>query len=201
MSETLLYAPSRMLYLRALAQMVSFVALLSASWVRGPKARGQPGLFHSGFSDMFSTAYGLALDKNSLSLAATPTLEDSIASDESAFLRQRNLSLGRDTPSRELASAIAYATQQGSFVMMTAGSDRASQPGYPARYATDYSISVGSSDRDDGISSFSNRAGSDRRLHHVWHPAAEFILRYLTIDMATRMASLWQLLTLLVLLR
>ncbi len=81
-----------------------------------------------------------------------------------------NLSLGRDTPSSALSSAIAYATQRGSFVVMAAGNSSASQPGYPARYATDYGISVGSLDRDGDISDFSNRAGSSRQMHHVMAP-------------------------------
>ena len=81
-----------------------------------------------------------------------------------------NLSLGGSTPSSVIRSAIAYATQRGSFVVTAAGNDRASQPGYPARYATDYGISVGSLDRDGDISSFSNRAGSNRQMHHVMAP-------------------------------
>lgn len=84
-----------------------------------------------------------------------------------------NLSLGSAFPSSVIERAVRYATEQGSLVVMAAGNSGGSAPGYPARYATQYGISVGAIDRNQSLASFSNRAGSDSRLQHVVAPGVD----------------------------
>jgi subtilisin family serine protease len=81
-----------------------------------------------------------------------------------------NLSLGSDFPSSPIEQAVRYATEQGSVVVMASGNSAGAAPGYPARYATQYGISVGAVDRNRSLAYFSNRAGSDSRLQHVVAP-------------------------------
>nr|MDJ0728091.1 S8 family peptidase [Prochloraceae cyanobacterium] len=80
-----------------------------------------------------------------------------------------NLSLGGPS-SLLIRNAIEYAQNQGSVVVMAAGNSGLSEPGYPARYATDFGISVGAVDINGQIASFSNRAGLDPSLNHVVAP-------------------------------
>lgn len=81
-----------------------------------------------------------------------------------------NLSLGGPASSNTLRNALEYAQSRGVVVVMAAGNDGNSQPGYPARYATDFGISVGAVDRNSRIANFSNLAGSDRNINHVVAP-------------------------------
>ncbi len=81
-----------------------------------------------------------------------------------------NLSLGGDTSSSVLRSAIQYATSQGSFVVAASGNESASRPAFPGRYATDYGVVVGAVDRYKTAAYFSNDAGNDSNMHYVVAP-------------------------------
>ena len=72
-----------------------------------------------------------------------------------------NMSLGGDTPSDEIRSAIEYAAGLGSIVIMASGNDGDSTTmgNYPAAYATDWGIAVGAVDRYRDVAYFTNRAG------------------------------------------
>ena len=72
-----------------------------------------------------------------------------------------NLSLGGGSNSL-VYSALQYATGQGSVCVMASGNDYGYQPGWPARYATDYGIAVGATTSGFAMSSFSNWSGSTR---------------------------------------
>lgn len=80
-----------------------------------------------------------------------------------------NLSLGGGY-STDIESAIQYATSRGSFVVMAAGNEGETQPGYPALHATQYGVSVGAVDINRNIASFSNQAGSNSALQHIVAP-------------------------------
>ena len=80
-----------------------------------------------------------------------------------------NMSLGYDPswyggslpPEAQLVEdAIQYAAEQGTIVVMAAGNDSASQPGYPAYYASDWGIAVGAVSSTNTMASFSDRAGT-----------------------------------------
>lgn len=70
-----------------------------------------------------------------------------------------NLSLGSDFPSPAERKAIKYAYEQGVVVVMASGNSGKPLPGYPARYATDYGISVGAVDQNFTLADFTNKAG------------------------------------------
>lgn len=72
-----------------------------------------------------------------------------------------NLSLGGSSGNFLLELALEYASSQGAIVVMAAGNESDSQPGYPARYAEKYGIAVGAVDKDNNIADFSNKAGSN----------------------------------------
>ncbi len=83
-----------------------------------------------------------------------------------------NMSLGwSDSP--ELADALAYAASRNVITVSAAGNSAESSPGTPANYATRWGLSVGAVDRNRAIASFSNRAGSDERLHHIVAPGVD----------------------------
>ena len=71
-----------------------------------------------------------------------------------------NLSLGGSFPNSNYLDALKYAADNGVVVSMASGNSYASQPGYPARYATDYGIAVGAVDINKNNAAFSNRAGN-----------------------------------------
>ncbi|QZZ20986.1 S8 family serine peptidase [Leptothermofonsia sichuanensis E412] len=79
-----------------------------------------------------------------------------------------NLSLGGGFSS-DIQAAIQYATQLGAMVVMASGNESQSQPGYPARLATQYGIAVGAVDRNNKVAGFSNSAGSSP-LNYVVAP-------------------------------
>lgn len=81
-----------------------------------------------------------------------------------------NLSLGGDYPSSSMQAALREATEQGVVVVMAAGNESRSQPGYPASYAVETGISVGAVDQNRSIASFSNGAGFDSNLQQVVAP-------------------------------
>lgn len=88
-----------------------------------------------------------------------------------------NLSLGGNSPLPELARAIQYATERGSIVVMSAGNDGLSQPGYPAQYARNWGIAVGAIDEYGYMAETStwasNFAGSDPALRYVVAPGLD----------------------------
>lgn len=69
-----------------------------------------------------------------------------------------NLSLGGPSGTRSLQEALVYASGRGALVVCAAGNDGSTRPLYPAAF--DDCLSVGSSDRADRTSGFSNRAAS-----------------------------------------
>ncbi|WP_414753515.1 S8 family serine peptidase [Anabaena sp. CCY 9910] len=71
-----------------------------------------------------------------------------------------NLSLGGNSSSRTLKSAIEYASSKGAIVVMAAGNDGESTPDYPARYANQTGIAVGAVDANKNLTNFSNRSGN-----------------------------------------
>ena len=80
-----------------------------------------------------------------------------------------NMSLGW-TDSPELGSALAYASSKNVITVSAAGNERSASPRTPARYATQYGLSVGAVDRNRSLASFSNRAGSNSQMRHVVAP-------------------------------
>ncbi|MGJ5676332.1 MAG: S8 family serine peptidase [Nostochopsis sp.] len=76
-----------------------------------------------------------------------------------------NLSLGGGRSNETLEKAIEYASNKGVTVVMAAGNDGSSEPGYPARYADEYGIAVGAVDENGNLADFSNRAGSNEMTY------------------------------------
>lgn len=70
-----------------------------------------------------------------------------------------NLSLGGGYSSA-IEAAVEYATALGSVVVMAAGNSGASQPTYPANFATDWGIAVGAVNSSNRMAWFSNQAGT-----------------------------------------
>ncbi|MEG4072112.1 S8 family peptidase [Microcoleus sp. Pol14C2] len=83
-----------------------------------------------------------------------------------------NYSAGGWFPSREIDDAIKYATDKGVVVVMSAGNDGFSEPGYPARYAERFGIAVGGIDINGRMDQLFNRAGS-RPLDYVVAPGVD----------------------------
>ncbi|MEH2443593.1 S8 family peptidase [Nostoc sp.] len=73
-----------------------------------------------------------------------------------------NLSLGGPSSNSTLESAIKYASSKGVIVVMAAGNDGDSSPGYPARYASKSGIAVGAVDSNNNLADFSNRSGTNK---------------------------------------
>ncbi|MCW5315775.1 S8 family serine peptidase [Nostoc sp. KVJ3] len=83
-----------------------------------------------------------------------------------------NLSLGGTSSNRTLESAINYASSKGVIVVMAAGNDGDSSPGYPARYASKSGIAVGAVDRNNNMPDFSNRSGTNE-ISYVTAPGVK----------------------------
>ncbi|MEH2052392.1 S8 family peptidase [Nostoc sp.] len=83
-----------------------------------------------------------------------------------------NLSLGGGSSNRTLESAINYASSKGVIVVMAAGNDGDSSPGYPARYAYKSGIAVGAVDRNNNMPDFSNRSGTNE-ISYVTAPGVK----------------------------
>ncbi|MEH1823494.1 MAG: S8 family peptidase [Nostoc sp.] len=83
-----------------------------------------------------------------------------------------NLSLGGGSSNRTLESAINYASSKGVIVVMAAGNDGDSSPGYPARYASKSGIAVGAVDRNNNMPDFSNRSGTNE-ISYVTAPGVK----------------------------
>lgn len=71
-----------------------------------------------------------------------------------------NMSLTFNGGHPYLQAALKYAQDHGVVVVMAAGNDGASEPYYPAQYATAYGIAVGAIDASGHMTAYSNRAGS-----------------------------------------
>ena len=84
-----------------------------------------------------------------------------------------NMSLSINGPSDRIRDALAYAAERDVITVISAGNDERLAPDFPARYATDYGISVGAVTPIGSIAGFSNLAGSDREIHHVVAPGTE----------------------------
>jgi subtilisin family serine protease len=86
-----------------------------------------------------------------------------------------NLSLGNEFyPSNEENDAIVYANNKGCVVVMSAGNEGLSQPGYPARNADRWGIAVGSIDVRGTMADNSNRAGFTP-LDYLVAPGVEIV--------------------------
>ncbi|MFZ1024595.1 MAG: S8 family serine peptidase [Limnoraphis robusta] len=70
-----------------------------------------------------------------------------------------NLSLGGNDYVSEVLDTISWAVQQGVVVVVAAGNESLTFPSYPARFANQFGIAVGSVDDNNRLSNFSNRAG------------------------------------------
>jgi hypothetical protein len=79
-----------------------------------------------------------------------------------------NLSLGGGYSSN-IKNAVEYATAKGAVVVMAAGNESASQPGFPANFANQWGVAVGAVDSANKMAGFSNRAGSTQ-LDYVVAP-------------------------------
>ncbi|MCU0548040.1 MAG: S8 family serine peptidase [Leptolyngbya sp. Prado105] len=85
-----------------------------------------------------------------------------------------NLSLGGSSPAPEIAQAIQYATERGAMVVMSAGNNGQSEPGYPGYYAKQWGVAVGAIDEygymaDTGDWA-SNLAGNDPAMRYIVAP-------------------------------
>jgi subtilisin len=83
-----------------------------------------------------------------------------------------NLSLGGASSNSTLESAINYASSKGVIVVMAAGNDGDSLPGYPARYAYKSGIAVGAVDSNNNLADFSNRSGTNE-ISYVTAPGVK----------------------------
>ncbi|MEG3437628.1 S8 family peptidase [Pannus brasiliensis CCIBt3594] len=81
-----------------------------------------------------------------------------------------NMSLGGGSTSREMQSALEYASSRGAIVVMAAGNEGAASPSYPGSSAKNWGITVGAVDNSNNLASFSNRAGSDPAMRYVTAP-------------------------------
>ncbi|MEY3867515.1 MAG: hypothetical protein RLZZ338_1406 [Cyanobacteriota bacterium] len=70
-----------------------------------------------------------------------------------------NISMATSQPDSQLQDAIEYAEGKGVLVVMAAGNNGASEPEYPAKYAQNVGIAVGSLALNGRIATASNRAG------------------------------------------
>ncbi|MFM2060801.1 MAG: hypothetical protein RLZZ507_471 [Cyanobacteriota bacterium] len=83
-----------------------------------------------------------------------------------------NLSLGGNSGNNTLKSAIEYASSNGVIVVMAAGNNGDSTPTYPARYAENSGIAVGAVDKNNQLTNFSNRSGS-QEIKYVTAPGQD----------------------------
>ena len=75
-----------------------------------------------------------------------------------------NLSLGSNSNSRRIRSALEYAAAHDVLVVAASGNESGATPGYPAIHSRDLNnvISVGAHDRNGNSASFSNAVGNSR---------------------------------------
>ncbi|MBW4507042.1 MAG: S8 family serine peptidase [Scytonematopsis contorta HA4267-MV1] len=97
------------------------------------------------------------------------------AVDNGARVINMSFAYSGDSVPTDLQDAMVYAANRNVIVVSAAGNNRDSLPTNPARFATQYGFSVGALDRNRAITSFSNRAGNDNRMHHVMAPGQEIL--------------------------
>ncbi len=83
-----------------------------------------------------------------------------------------NLSLGGGGFSQSMADAIAFASEQGSVVVMAAGNSGGSSPAFPAAHAEAHGLAVGAVNQQRNLAGFSNRAGTTA-LDYVTAPGVD----------------------------
>lgn len=83
-----------------------------------------------------------------------------------------NMSLGF-SGSPELQSALAYAAANNVLTISASGNEGNFTPNPPARYATQFGLSVGAVNRNRVVPGFSNGSGTNRRLQHVVAPGVQ----------------------------
>ena len=122
----------------------------------------------AGSNDGFGIT-GVAFDSNIMPIRVLNNQGWGTYSDISAGIRFAadngadiaNLSLGSGRFNQEINSAIRYASERGTVVVMSAGNSGASQPDYPALYATDFGIAVAAISENGTLASFSNLSGNN----------------------------------------
>lgn len=85
-----------------------------------------------------------------------------------------NMSLGW-TDSPQIRQAMAYAASRNVLTVSASGNQGLMSPGNPAKYATEFGIAVGAIRNNGSIPSFSNWAGSDRRMQYVVAPGVDVV--------------------------
>lgn len=85
-----------------------------------------------------------------------------------------NISLGGGPPNRDREDAIKYAISKGVVVVMAAGNEGETEPAYPARYASQLGIAVGSVNIKGKMALASNRAGS-QPLTYLLAPGVDIV--------------------------
>jgi subtilisin family serine protease len=83
-----------------------------------------------------------------------------------------NMSLGFSN-SPALQSALAYAAANNVITISASGNEGNLNPNAPARYATQYGLSVGAVNRNRVVPAFSNGSGLNRQLQHVVAPGVQ----------------------------
>jgi subtilisin family serine protease len=83
-----------------------------------------------------------------------------------------NMSLGFSN-SPELQNALAYAAANNVITISASGNEGNFTPNAPARYATQYGLSVGAVNRNRVVPTFSNGSGTNQRLQHVVAPGVQ----------------------------
>ncbi|GFE69322.1 S8 family serine peptidase [Chroococcus sp. FPU101] len=81
-----------------------------------------------------------------------------------------NVSLGGFFGTNELQNAIKYASNEGAVVVMAAGNSGGTTPQYPAAYALNWGLAVGSVDKSRRIASWSNKAGNNANMAYLTAP-------------------------------
>lgn len=74
-----------------------------------------------------------------------------------------------------IKNAIGYAESKGVIVVSSAGNRGGNSPLYPAGFATEYGIAVGSVGNNKIMSSFSNKAGGDSKMIYVTAPGEDIV--------------------------
>ncbi|AFZ50895.1 S8 family serine peptidase [Dactylococcopsis salina] len=84
-----------------------------------------------------------------------------------------NMSLGGPNPSPIIEDAIEYAVDQGVIVISAAGNEAQEEPAAPGVFADEFGVVVGSVNRSNQQSSFSNEAGEDPSMIYVTAPGED----------------------------
>lgn len=81
-----------------------------------------------------------------------------------------NLSLGGFFGTSELQSVVQYASEQGAVVVMAAGNSGGVTPQYPATYAKNWGLAVGSVNKSKRLAAWSNKAGNNANMAYFTAP-------------------------------